>query len=67
MAKYVDMLPPQVKAEMRRDLYRILCGSYGNYEIQYLIEDVAMCSKVVDILGSEDDGMLSYEKYARWA
>ena len=67
MAKYVDMLPPQVKAEMRRDLYRILCGSYGNYEIQYLIEDVAMCSKVVDLLGSEEDGMLNREKYARWA
>ena len=67
MSKYVDMLPPQVKAEMRRDLYRILCGRYGNYEIQYLIEDVAMCSKVVDLLGSEEDGMLNREKYARWA
>ena len=71
MIKYVSQLPPQVRAEIRRDSYRINREWYGDSmsaaEIEQIIEECVMCSKVRDILGTEEEGMLNYEKYARFA
>ena len=71
MIKYVNQLPPQVRAEIRRDSYRINREWYGDSmsaaKIEQIIEECVMCSKVRDILGTEDEGMLNYEKYARFA
>jgi hypothetical protein len=75
MIKYVNQLPPQVRAEMQRDFYRILCtegcveyfATTEQKQIVETIENGAMCSKVRDVLGTEEEGLLNYEKYARFA
>lgn len=66
---YVNQLPPQVRAEIRRDAYRINMEWYGDditkEEHEYFVEECVLCSKVRDVMGHED-GMLNADKYSRW-
>ena len=66
---YMNQLPPQVRAEARRDFYRILCTEEcmeHNVDFESIIEENAMCSKVRDVVGCEDEGLLDFAKYERW-
>lgn len=71
--KYVNQLPPQVQAEIRRDAYRINLEWYGEeieavtgMSIEEIIEDCVMCERLCNITGRESEGMLSAEKYRRF-
>lgn len=70
-AIYVNQLPPHVRAEIRRDAYRINREWYGDgwtsEEIMEVVEECVMCSRVKDVLGTEEEGLLDFEKYARFA
>lgn len=73
MSTWVNQLPPQVRAEIRRDAYRINSEWYGEefedvvgMSMEELIEDVVMCERLCNIAGRECDGMLDAEKYSRW-
>ena len=68
-AVYMNQLPPQVRAEARRDFYRILCMeecTEHNADFMDVIENNAMCSKVKDVCGCEEEGLLDFGKYERW-
>ena len=71
--KYVNQLPPQVQAEIRRDAYRINMEWYGEdveaitgMTIEEIVEDCIMCERLCNIAGRESDGMLDAEKYRRY-
>ena len=71
--KYVNQLPPQVQAEIRRDAYRINMEWYGEaveevtgMTIEEIVENLVMCERLCNITGLESEGMLSAEKYRRF-
>ena len=71
--KYINQLPPHVKAEIRRDAYRINSEWYGEeledivgMSMEELIEDVVMCERLCNVVGLESEGMLDAVKYKRF-
>ena len=70
---YVSQLPPHVRAEIRRDAYRINMEWYGDeleavvgMSVEELIENCVMCERLCNITGKESEGMLDIDKYRRF-
>lgn len=68
MSKYIKQLPPKVQTEIAHDVIRILeentCCSTN--EIVKIVHYEVMNSKLIDIIGSEEDGLLDYDKYSKY-
>ena len=71
--RYIAQLPPHVRAEIRRDAYRITSEWYGNemeeiigMSIEELVENCTMTERLCNVIGLESEGMLDAVKYRRY-